>query len=118
METVINHAKLSEGDLKPLTQILSFASREDFEEKYKFLELDSPLMNTLHEGQRYYLLYYLEASGIDLEDHLKDLFQLVPSFPSNHSLFLLVHFLLKEIASLSEICFTCILPSTCPLGKR
>ncbi|KAJ9590234.1 hypothetical protein L9F63_016654, partial [Diploptera punctata] len=51
VETVITHAKLSGGELKCLTQVLSFASREDFQDKYKFLELDSALMNTLHKGQ-------------------------------------------------------------------
>lgn len=53
VQTVIQHAKLSDSDLHPLTQVLSFAPRTEVQGKYKFLELDATLLNNLQKGQRY-----------------------------------------------------------------
>lgn len=53
VQTVIQHAKLLEGDLQPLTQVLSFAPRTEDQGKYRFLELDPTLLSNLQRGQRY-----------------------------------------------------------------
>jgi hypothetical protein len=53
VQTVIQHAKLFDSDLQPLTQVLSFAPRHEMQGKYRFLELDTTLLNSLHKGQRY-----------------------------------------------------------------
>jgi len=47
------HAKLFDGVLQPLTQVLSFAQRHEGQGKYRFLEIDTTLLNSLHKGQRY-----------------------------------------------------------------
>ncbi|XP_021914088.1 sister chromatid cohesion protein DCC1 isoform X2 [Zootermopsis nevadensis] len=51
VQNVIQHAKLSDDELHPLTQVLSFAPKIEVQEKYKFLELDSTLLNNLQNGQ-------------------------------------------------------------------
>jgi hypothetical protein len=53
VQTLIQHAKLFDSDLQPLTQVLSFAPRHEVQGKYRFLELDTTLLNSLHKGQRY-----------------------------------------------------------------
>jgi len=53
VHTLIQHAKLFDSDLQPLTQVLSFAPRHEVQGKYRFLELDTTLLNNLHKGQRY-----------------------------------------------------------------
>jgi hypothetical protein len=53
VHTVIQHAKLSEGDLQPLTQVLRFAPRTELQGKYRFLELDPTLLSNLQQGHRY-----------------------------------------------------------------
>jgi hypothetical protein len=53
VQTVIHHAKLSDSDLQPLTQVLYFAPGTEVQEKYKFMELDPTLLNNLQKGQRY-----------------------------------------------------------------
>jgi hypothetical protein len=53
VQTLIQHAKLFEGDLQPLTQVLSFAPRTEAQGKYRFLELDPTLLSNLQQGQRY-----------------------------------------------------------------
>lgn len=51
VQTLIQHAKLFDSDLQPLTQVLSFAPRHEVQGKYRFLELDTTLLNSLHKGQ-------------------------------------------------------------------
>jgi hypothetical protein len=63
VQTVIQHAKLSDRDLHPLTQVLSFVPTTEVQEKYKFLELDSTLLNILQKGQR----YLIRMGGNNLE---------------------------------------------------
>jgi hypothetical protein len=53
VHTIIQHAKLFEGDLQPVTQVLSFAPRTEVQGKYRFLELDPTLLSNLQQGQRY-----------------------------------------------------------------
>ncbi|PNF17560.1 Sister chromatid cohesion protein DCC1 [Cryptotermes secundus] len=51
VQTVIQHAKLFEGDLQPLSQVLSFVPRTEAQGKYRFLELDPTLLSNLQRGQ-------------------------------------------------------------------
>jgi hypothetical protein len=53
VQTVIQHAKLCDGELQPVTQVLYFAPRIEVQGKYRFLELDPTVLTNLHQGQRY-----------------------------------------------------------------
>jgi hypothetical protein len=53
VKTVIQHAKLFDSELQPLTQVLSFAPKTEVQGKYRFLELDPTLLSNLQQGQRY-----------------------------------------------------------------
>lgn len=55
MKTVIEHAKLSENDLKLNVQPIYF---NDTFESYKILELDEHILTELKCGQTYVFIYY------------------------------------------------------------
>jgi len=63
VQTLIQHAKLFDSDLQPLTQVLSFAPRREVQGKYRFLELDTTLLNSLHKGQRYLICVKIVLSS-------------------------------------------------------
>jgi hypothetical protein len=54
VKTVIEHAKLSENDLKSNVQPIYFS---DSFEKYKMLELDEHILKDLKCGQKYVYIY-------------------------------------------------------------
>ncbi|KAJ1527032.1 hypothetical protein ONE63_008576 [Megalurothrips usitatus] len=48
---VLTNAKVSEKDLTPVTQVLSFAEQSDLDENLLLLELDSNLLDILSQGE-------------------------------------------------------------------